>query len=175
MTLSIDVLPAPFGPIMARTSPLRMSRETSLIALRPPNDSETFSTESSTSPTATSGPAGPVGALMRPDSVKSFSRLQHRLGDRFGLYVRDLHPRLEHALAAVLEGDLGRDIDLLRTVIKRANQRLIAISDEAAPHFQRASQLAVVSVQFLMENQKAPDLRARHHLFLDQRAVHLLD
>ena len=33
MTLSIDVLPAPFGPMMARISPLRMSNETSLIAL----------------------------------------------------------------------------------------------------------------------------------------------
>ncbi len=45
MTLSIEVLPAPFGPMMARISPLRMSKETSLIAFTPPNDSETFSTD----------------------------------------------------------------------------------------------------------------------------------
>ena len=38
MTLSIDVLPAPFGPMMARISPLRMSKETSLTAFTPPND-----------------------------------------------------------------------------------------------------------------------------------------
>src|SRR6185503_13582904 len=70
MTLSIDVLPAPFGPMMARISPLRMSSDTSLIALTPPNDNETFSTDSRTSPTATSGPV--AGALMRPDLVLSF-------------------------------------------------------------------------------------------------------
>ena len=38
MTLSIEVLPAPFGPMMARISPLRMSNETSVIAFTPPND-----------------------------------------------------------------------------------------------------------------------------------------
>ena len=50
MTLSIEVLPAPFGPMMARISPLRMSNETSVIACTPPNESETFSTARSTSP-----------------------------------------------------------------------------------------------------------------------------
>ena len=58
MMLSIEVLPAPFGPMMARISPLRMSKETSLTAFTPPNDSDTFSTDSSTSPTATSRSAG---------------------------------------------------------------------------------------------------------------------
>ena len=33
MTLSIEVLPAPFGPMMARISPLRMSKDTSRSAL----------------------------------------------------------------------------------------------------------------------------------------------
>ena len=32
MTFSIDVLPAPFGPMIARISPLRMSNDTSAIA-----------------------------------------------------------------------------------------------------------------------------------------------
>src|ERR1700720_1686663 len=45
MTLSIEVLPAPFGPMMARISPRAMSNDTSVNALTPPNDSETFSTE----------------------------------------------------------------------------------------------------------------------------------
>src|SRR5262249_40084272 len=49
-----DVLPAPLGPMMARISPLRMSKETSVSALTPPKDSETFSTDSRTSPAATS-------------------------------------------------------------------------------------------------------------------------
>ena len=46
MTFSIDVLPAPFGPMMARISPLRMLNETSEIARTPPKASETFSTSS---------------------------------------------------------------------------------------------------------------------------------
>jgi len=50
MTFSIDVLPAPFGPMMARISPLRMSKDTSVIAFTPPKASDTFSTASSTSP-----------------------------------------------------------------------------------------------------------------------------
>ena len=53
MTLSIDVLPAPLGPMMARISPLRMSKETSRIAFTPPNESDTFSTASSTPPGST--------------------------------------------------------------------------------------------------------------------------
>ncbi len=49
MTLSIDVLPAPLGPMMARISPFRMSKDTPRMALTPPNDSDTFSTASRTS------------------------------------------------------------------------------------------------------------------------------
>src|SRR6266581_6048750 len=63
MTLSIEVLPAPFGPMMARISPLRISKETSTSARTPPNASDTRSTESSTSPAATSRAEG---ALMLP-------------------------------------------------------------------------------------------------------------
>ena len=49
MTLSIEVLPAPFGPMMARISPFVTSNEMSVIALTPPKDSETFLTSISTS------------------------------------------------------------------------------------------------------------------------------
>src|SRR6185312_16858 len=72
MTLSIDVLPAPLGPMMARISPLRISKETSLTAFTPPNASETFSTESSTSPTATSGPpVALMGGFLRAPELPS--------------------------------------------------------------------------------------------------------
>src|SRR5438046_4364417 len=65
MTLSIEVLPAPFGPMMARISPLRISKETSTSARTPPNDSDTPSTESSTSPAATSRTDGAlIGYLL---------------------------------------------------------------------------------------------------------------
>src|ERR1700674_2238298 len=74
MTLSIEVLPAPFGPMMAQISPLRISKETSTSARTPPNASDTRSTESSTSPAATSRAEA---ALMR---------------DPHGLYVRAARP-----------------------------------------------------------------------------------
>jgi hypothetical protein len=44
MTLSIEVLPAPLGPMMAPISLRAMSKDTSVNALMPPNDRETFST-----------------------------------------------------------------------------------------------------------------------------------
>ncbi len=83
MTLSIEVLPAPFGPMMARTSPFRMSNDTSRIARTPPNDSDTFSTESMTSPAAMSLAAGalmpPCQASARPATVatsRTFTRAE---------------------------------------------------------------------------------------------------
>ncbi len=55
---------------MARISPLRMSKETPVIALTPPKESETSSTESSTSRAAISWA---LGALMRPCPVRARS------------------------------------------------------------------------------------------------------
>ena len=50
MQLSIDDLPAPLGPMMARISPLRMSNDTSVSAFTPPKARLMSSTLSSTSP-----------------------------------------------------------------------------------------------------------------------------
>src|SRR5688500_17694128 len=55
--------------MMARTSPFLMSNDTSRIARTPPNDSDTFSIDSNTSPAAIS--LG-VGALMARASPPSF-------------------------------------------------------------------------------------------------------
>ncbi len=41
--------------------------------------------------------------------------------------------------------------------------------------FMRARQFAVVGIELLRQNEKAPDLRARHRVFRRQRAVHLVD
>src|SRR5829696_6576348 len=120
MQFSIDVLPAPFGPMMARISPLRISNETSVNACTPPKPSDTLSTASRMSPFVMIGPSG---ALMAP-SKASRSLLQHRRGDRVGLHVADLHPRRDDALAAVLEGDLGADVGLLRAVVEGLDERL---------------------------------------------------
>ena len=64
MQFSIEVLPAPFGPMMARISPLRMSNDTSVSAFTPPKPSDTFSTASSTSPLVTTGESGALMASL---------------------------------------------------------------------------------------------------------------
>ena len=69
MTLSMEVLPAPLGPMMARISPLRMSNETSRERLHPPKESETLSTESSGS---SARDVRPVGALMPSPEVRQY-------------------------------------------------------------------------------------------------------
>ena len=50
----------------------------------------------------------------------------------------------------------------LRAVVERVDQRRVALGDEAAAHLARARQLAVVGVELLVQDQEAPDLRARH-------------
>ena len=50
MQLSIELLPAPFGPMMARISCSRTSKEMSVSALTPPKRSEMFCTSRMTSP-----------------------------------------------------------------------------------------------------------------------------
>src|SRR5207248_3336979 len=114
MTLSIEVLPAPFGPMMARTSPFLMSNDTSRIARTPPNDSDTLSIESRISPAAMSLSAGALMATGRSFELgvrgKTSCRLPEYRRDRDGRDVADFHPRRKHALAAVLEGHLGGDV-----------------------------------------------------------------
>ena len=47
----------------------------------------------------------------------------------------------------------------------------VALGDEAAADFLRARELAVVGLEFLVQDQEALDLRARHHLVGGERAV----
>src|SRR5438874_1584717 len=56
MQFSTEVLPAPFGPMSARSSPARASSETRSSTFRPPNASDTALTSSSAIPP----PAAPV-------------------------------------------------------------------------------------------------------------------
>src|SRR5262245_63209206 len=127
MTLSSEVLPAPFGPIMARISPLRTSKETPATALTPRKASDTFSTASSTLPATMSCSLGALIPRLRAcdDATRaagSLCSLSH--GDRertevaarsccllhrrhrHRLHVADFDAGGEHALAAVLE--IGR-------------------------------------------------------------------
>jgi hypothetical protein len=50
ITFSIELLPAPFGPMIARTSCSRTSNEMSVSAVTPPKASEMWSSSSTTSP-----------------------------------------------------------------------------------------------------------------------------
>src|ERR1700730_774155 len=181
MTLSIDVLPAPFGPMMARISPLRMSKETSLSALTPPNASDTFSTDRIASPAATStcpraltgGPASGAGSTRPhpPFARAEPSRgLLHR-GRRAD--VADRNAGVDHAFASVLECNFRRNRCLRRAVIERTHERRIALADQATPHLHGAGQFAIVGVELLGQDQEAPDLRADQGTVAGERLIHL--
>src|SRR5215468_5865581 len=134
MMLSSEVLPAPFGPIMARISPLRISNETPATALTPPKASDTSSTASSTLPAAISCSLGALMPRLRNDAPRAAGspcclsqgeneriaiaarscrscRLLHRR-HRHRLHVADFDASGEHALAAVLERYLGGNVGL---------------------------------------------------------------
>ena len=64
---------------------------------------------------------------------------------------------------------------LLRTVIQRVDQRLVALLDEAAAYLLGARNLAVVGVELLVEDQEALDLCSRHHRLARQRTIDLGD
>jgi hypothetical protein len=49
-----------------------------------------------------------------------------------------------------------------RAVVERFDQRRVALGDEAAAHLLGAGQLAVVGVEFLVQDQEAADLGAGH-------------
>src|SRR4029450_11476991 len=125
MQFSIDDLPAPLGPMMARISPLAMSKLMSLSAFTPPNDRLMFSTASRTSlkervrlvigsthalpdrePPARSWGGGGPGARGPEDEDAASARLpeRHRARARMRREIADLDVAFDGALAAVLEG-----------------------------------------------------------------------
>src|SRR4051794_17430491 len=171
MMLSMEVLPAPLGPMMARISPLRMSNETPVTALTPPNASDTFSTESSTSPAAMPCPAGALIPPLREAyelAARSCRTLQDG-GNGDWIDVADLHARRQHALAPVLERHLGGNIGLGGAGIKRRDQGGIALRNEAAAHFLRPRDFAVIGVELLVQDEKAADLGAGHRVLVRER------
>ena len=176
MTLSMEVLPAPFGPMMARISPLRMSNETPVTAFTPPNDErDVLDRDSSASrPCAaarySADSALPHAAAFTPPLSRGSAARRHADLQR----SPNLDARREHAFAAVFERDLGRDVGFARAVVERLDQRGVAIGDEAASNLLRAGDFAVVGVELLRQDQEAPDLRAGHRLLLGQRAIHLV-
>src|SRR5512145_569612 len=117
ITLSIELLPAPFGPMIARISCSRTSNETSCSARTPPNESETPSTLRIGSP------------ILRACCIRTASgRLLRRL-DRVGLRVGDLQGRADRAGPAVLEAHLRLDEALALAAVKRGHERSVLVGD----------------------------------------------
>src|ERR1700738_4218435 len=158
MTLSIDVLPAPLCPIMARVSPLRISNETPGTALTPPKANETSSTESSTSPAAI---CCLVGGLTRALPPRRLCGRGHSRGCRQRGHIADFHARGQHALAAVLESHFGRDVGLARPAIERSQERRITLRNKPAAHLLRPRDFAVIGIELLVQDQETADLGAR--------------
>src|SRR4051812_35887271 len=98
MQLTIEVLPAPFGPMMEKTSPRRTSKDTSVSARTPPKRSETCSA-------ARMGvPVGPRSAAIgcSPDQGRDMLRCSAEAADMAVLLSRHPYPP-DRDLAALLE------------------------------------------------------------------------
>src|SRR5690242_17031628 len=126
MTLSIEVLPAPLGPMIARISRWRISMLMSVSALTPPKDRLMCSARRRGSPMR-------FVALMMGSARPAQRFHRGRGGD-----VVDRELGLEHALAAVLEGHFGGDLGRPGAGVERIDQRLEPLADEAAAHLARA-------------------------------------
>src|SRR5215510_11424235 len=166
MTFSIELLPAPFGPMIARISCSRTSNETSWSAFTPPNESETPSTTSNGAPMFRWCCIGwrerPSGCLLR------------RRGREY-LRVDDLQRRRDRAGAAVLELHLRLDVALALAAVERVDQRRVPLADEAPPDLARAGDLAVVGVELLVQDEEAVDLGPGELRVGSEVGVHALD
>src|SRR3954470_9528879 len=97
ITLSIELLPAPFGPMMARISCSRTSNEISVKAFTPPNASEIFCRSRITSPMSRAVVIALVMLCRLFDGAEYF-------------YIENLQVGADLALPAVFELDLGFDV-----------------------------------------------------------------
>src|SRR3989454_10667254 len=165
----MELLPAPLGPMIARTSWLRTSNETPLSAFTPPKASDTPSTDSRTSPVSRArSPRKTCGALTgsgRPPGG----------GGREGLGVGDLQIGGDLAGTPVLVAHLSLDMHGLAAVVKGGDQRGVLFADVAPAHLARARELLVVGVELLVQDDEAVDLRISDLGFLREVGIHLLD
>src|ERR1700693_259694 len=106
MTFSIELLPAPLGPMMARTSCSRTSNESLTSAFTPPNEREMLRRSRTTSPRWRST------LLMSSLALGGFPR--RRSDEGFRIADNDLGANL--ANAAVFELDHG--LNVLRNVCR---------------------------------------------------------
>src|SRR3954468_17712595 len=151
MTFSIELLPAPLGPMMARISRRRTSKDTPWSALTPPKAREMASTLR----------MGSAATLRRRGAADL------RLGDA--------QVRRDHAGAPVLEAHLRLDEAVRPARIQRVDERGVFLGDVAPPHLARARELAVVGVELLVQDDEPPDLRVGELGIAGEVAVDALD
>src|SRR5258706_2106909 len=174
MTFSIEDLPAPFGPMIARTSCSRTSNEPSRNAWTPPKDSDTPSTARITPPMRCARSA----CCRRPSLISvSRTRLGRLLcrGRREGARVADREVGRYHAGAAVLVAHLDLDVRAFAAVVERIDERRVFLADMAAAHFAGSGELAVVGVELLVQNEEAVGVRTGEARVAGEVRVPLLD
>src|SRR5450755_1568523 len=195
MTLSSELLPAPFGPMMARISCSRTSKLMSVSALTPPNASEMLSSLRMTSPTEARTALTSVRSCLQArihsramaiqPMVRMNSDLQHHgislehrraarnrrgLGFCFGNAQIGGH----HAAAPILEPHQRLDVLLGLARVERVDKHGILLADKAAPHLARAGQLIVVRIEFLVQDEEPMDLRIGERPFARKLRIHRL-
>src|SRR6056300_7505 len=173
MTFSIDDLPAPFGPMIARISPSRMSKLMSLIATTPPNRRVMFFISITTPPilrpsSVIYSSAAAFIALPRASFVLNYPRRRHppapksfrcHLGcNRLNLGITQFQRCLDRALATIFVGHFGFGVLLVFAFIQGVDQILELLFDNFAAHFAGTGHFAVIGIQFLVQNQEAVDL-----------------
>src|SRR3990172_1505988 len=163
----MELFPAPFGPMIALTSCSRTSNDTSTSAFTPPNESDTFSTARTTSPTRCA-PAIGCGTVIES------RRLAGRRG-REGPGVADLEVGRERAGAPVLVAYLRLDVHVFAAAVERLHQGGVLLGDEPPPHLARARELLVVGIEILVQDQETVDLGVGELGILGEVGVHPLD
>src|SRR5580765_234476 len=163
MTFSMELLPAPFGPMMARISCSRTSKETPWSAFTPPKERDTSST------TRMGAPAS-LGWV-----IAGGSRRLESSGDVVDFGLGNAQVGRDHPGAPVLETHLRLDVAVRAAGIQGVDQRAVLLADVAPAHLARTRQLAVVGVELLVKDEEAPDLRTAEGRIAGEVAVDRLD
>src|ERR1700751_221094 len=165
MTFSIELLPAPLGPMIARISCSRTSKLMPDRAFTPPNESEIPWSRSTTSP------------MFRREIMGERRCLRSRLRgcSREMLRGGNCQIRGDHSAAAILELHLGLNVLPVLAVVQGIDQHGVFLGYKSAPHFARARQFVVVGIELLVQDEKAMDLGRRERAFAGELGVHLLD
>src|SRR5215470_14797054 len=90
----------------------------------------------------------------------------------FWSHVTDQQLCLERAAPSVLKDHLGLDRHAVIRAIQGLNERRVFLSYKAASDFPGTGQLAIIRVEFFMQDEKAADLGPRHLWVVCQTRVH---